>query len=204
MHQDKCPRARILSSSVAISSRAHNDAHRRYRRRSHREGAKALSEDSRQQHRERGWLERATGAELRVSGALKLAAIVLIVAVGLAHLRGALPHYRFAPYIGVGFVVNFVGVLVAAVGIYRDALWGWLLGVVVAGGALVLYVVSRSVGLPGFEVAVGRWFGPLATISLIVEVPFIVLFLLAVITRRGWTNHTSLWLRLSGTAPLPL
>ncbi len=144
-----------------------------------------MSEDSRTQHQERGWLKRAIEAELRVPRALKLAAILLIVAVGLAHLRGTLPHYRFAPYIGVGFVVNFVGALVAAVGIYRNALWGWLLGVVVAGGALVLYVVSRSVGLPGFEVAVGRWFGPLAIISLIVEVLFLALFLLAVITRRG-------------------
>jgi hypothetical protein len=144
-----------------------------------------LSEDSRRQHQERGWLKRVTEDELRVPRAVKVAAIVLIVAVGLAHLRGALPHYRFAPYIGVGFVVNFVGALVAAVGIYRDALWGWLLGIVVAGGALVLYVVSRSVGLPGYEVAVGRWFGPLAVISLLVEVPFLMSFLLAVITRRG-------------------
>jgi hypothetical protein len=77
----------------------------------------ALSEEPRRQQQERGWLERATEAELRGSDALKLAAIVLIVAVGLAHLRGALPHYRFAPYIGVGFVVNFVGALVAAAGI---------------------------------------------------------------------------------------
>ena len=144
-----------------------------------------MSDDSRRQHQERGWLKHVTEADLRVPRAVKVAAIVLIVAVGLAHLRGALPHYRFAPYIGVGFVVNFVGALVAAVGIYRDALWGWLLGVVVAGGALVLYAASRSVGLPGFEVAVGRWFGPLAIISFIVEALYLALFLLAVITRRG-------------------
>ena len=117
--------------------------------------------------------------------ALKLAAILLIVAVGLTHLIGAPPHYRVAPYIGVGFVVNFIGALVAAVGIYRDALWGWLLGALVAGGALVLYVVSRSIGLPGFEHAVGRWFGPLAIISFIVEALFLALFILVVSTRRG-------------------
>jgi hypothetical protein len=121
----------------------------------------------------------------KVPRMVKLAAILLIVAVGLVHLRGAPPHYNFAPYMGIAFVANFVGALVAAVGIYRDALWGWLLGVLIAGGALVMYVVSRSVGLPGFELSVGRWFGPLATIALIVEVPFLALFLLAVRTRRG-------------------
>ena len=113
------------------------------------------------------------------------AAILLIIAVGLVHLRGAPPHYRVAPYIGVGFVVNFIGALVAAVGIYRDALWGWLLGVLVAGGALVMYVVSRSVGLPGFEHAVGRWSGPLGVVSFVVEALFIAVFLLGLKARRG-------------------
>ncbi len=113
------------------------------------------------------------------------AAILLIIAVGLVHLRGAPPHYRVAPYIGVGFVANFIGALVAALGIYRNALWGWLLGALVAGGALVMYVVSRSVGLPGFEHAVGRWFGPLAIISFIVEALFLALFFVAVSTRRS-------------------
>jgi hypothetical protein len=54
---------------------------------------------------------------------LKVAGILLIVTVGLVHLRGAPPHYRFAPYLGVSFVANFIGALVAAVGLYRDALW---------------------------------------------------------------------------------
>ena len=122
---------------------------------------------------------------ITVPSALKLAAILLVVVVGLTHLIGAPPHYRVAPYIGVGFVVNFIGALVAAVGIYRDVLWGWLLGALVAGGALVMFVVSRSVGLPGFEHALGRWFGPLAIISFIVEALFVALFFLAVSTRRG-------------------
>jgi len=50
---------------------------------------------------------------------------------------------------------------------------------------LVLYVVSRSVGLPGYEHAVGRWFGPLAIISFIVEALFVALFFVAVSTRRA-------------------
>jgi hypothetical protein len=94
---------------------------------------------------------------MRIQRILKLAAIVLIIVVGLTHLIGAPQHYRVVPYIGVGFVANFIGAFVAAVGIHRDAMWGWLLGALVAGGALVMYVVSRSVGLPSFEHAVGRW-----------------------------------------------
>jgi hypothetical protein len=121
---------------------------------------------------------------LRVPGMLKLMAVLLIVAVGLTHLIGAPQHYRAAPYMGVLFVANFVGSLVSAGGIYRDALWGWLLGVLVAGGAIVAYIVSRSVGLPGFEHAVGRWFGPLGVVSLIVEALFMALFVVAVIIRR--------------------
>ena len=120
-----------------------------------------------------------------VHSTLNLAAILLIFAVGLTHLIGSPPHYRVAPYIGVGFVVNFIGALVAAVGIYRDALWGWLLGAIVAGGALVMYVVSRSIGLPGFEHAVGRWSGPLGVLSLVVEALFLAVFLLWLICRRG-------------------
>jgi hypothetical protein len=121
---------------------------------------------------------------MRIQRILKLAAIVLIVVVGLTHLIGAPQHYRVAPYIGVGFVANFIGALVAAVGIYRDAMWGWLIGALIAGGALVMYMVSRSVGLPGFEHAVGRWSGPLGILSLMVEALFITIFLLWLSARR--------------------
>jgi hypothetical protein len=59
---------------------------------------------------------------------LRLAGIALVVVVVLTHLIGAPQHYRVAPYIGIGFVANFIGALVAAIGIYRDAMWGWVLG----------------------------------------------------------------------------
>ena len=124
-------------------------------------------------------------ADFRTPRLLKLLALLLIVAVGLLHLRGALPHYRAAPYVGVLFVANFVGALASAWGIYRDALWGWLLGVLVAGGALVAYIVSRSIGMPGLEQSVGRWLGPLGVLSLVVEVPFVALFVLVIIPRRS-------------------
>src|SRR5215211_630318 len=127
---------------------------------------------------------------MRVQGMLKLAAIVLIVVVGLVHLVGAPPHYRWAPYLGVGFVVNLIGALIAAAGIYRDALWGWLLGALVAGGALVMYVVSRLVGLPGYQEHVGMWIGDsfgdrLGIPSLFVEAPLVVLSAIVVARHLG-------------------
>lgn len=51
----------------------------------------------------------------RVTRMAKLAAIMLIIAVGLVHLREAPPRYRFAPYIGIAFLANSVGELVAVV-----------------------------------------------------------------------------------------
>jgi hypothetical protein len=132
-----------------------------------------------------GLTKRGKTSNMRRQRILRLAAIVLIVVVGLTHLLGAPQHYRVAPYIGVGFVANLIGALVAAVGIYRNAIWGWLLGTLVAGGALVMYVISRSVGLPGFEHAVGRWSGPLGILSLVVEALFIAIFLLWLSARRG-------------------
>ena len=49
-----------------------------------------------------------------------------------------------------------------------------MLSLVVAGGALVMYMVSCPVDLPGFEMML---------VSLIVAALFIALFLLVVITR---------------------
>jgi uncharacterized RDD family membrane protein YckC len=46
-----------------------------------------------------------------------------------------------------------------------------------------MYIVSCLVDLPGFEQVIGRWFGPLMIVSLIVAALFIALFLLVVITR---------------------
>jgi hypothetical protein len=121
---------------------------------------------------------------VRVSAILKLIAILLIVAVALIHLDFAAPLLRFVLYIGVLFIANFVGSLVSAVGIYWDWLGGWVLGVLVAGGSFVGYVVSRLVGLPGFEMAVGAWLNPLGILSLVAEALFVALFVLAVIARR--------------------
>ena len=117
----------------------------------------------------------------KVPRAAKAAGLLLISVAGLIHLIAAPEHYEEATYIGVLFSANLFGALLAAVGIYRDELWGWWLGAAVAGGALLMFVLSRLIGLPGYEEHVGVWIGDsfedyLGIPSLIVEASFVVLF----------------------------
>jgi hypothetical protein len=77
---------------------------------------------------------------------LKVVAVVAIVATGLIHLWTARDSFGEATYKGLLFVANGVGAVVAAVGVYHDrADWGWLLGALVAGGAVLGYALSRTV-----------------------------------------------------------
>ena len=121
--------------------------------------------------------------------ALSSAGVLVIVACGLIHLIGAPEHLEEATYIGVLFVINATASLEAALGIYRNTLWGWLLGVFVAGGAFVMFTVSRLIGLPAYQEHIGMWVGDsladrLGIPSLIVEALFVALFFLMVLSRR--------------------
>jgi hypothetical protein len=104
------------------------------------------------------------------------AGITLIVVVGLIHLIDAPEDLEEGSYLGYLFLANFLGALVASVGIYRGNRWGWVLGLLVAGGAFVGYVISRTAGLPGLGVE-EEWLEPLGVLSLIVEALFVGVFL---------------------------
>jgi uncharacterized membrane protein len=107
--------------------------------------------------------------------AVQGAAIALILVTGAIHFVDAPSSFGDAPYKGLLFVANGIAAVVAAFGIYRGRLWGWGLGVLVAGGALLGYAISRTVGLPGLAPEI--WVSsPLAVLSLAVEAAFIVVF----------------------------
>ncbi len=102
-------------------------------------------------------------------------AIALIVVTGLIHFIGAPDNFSESAYKGILFLLNGVAALVAAVGIYRGSkTWGWGLGAAVAGGALVMYIVSRTLGLPGLGVD-DDWFEPIGLLSLFVEGAFVAI-----------------------------
>ena len=106
-----------------------------------------------------------------VPGKLAWAGASLIAAVGLIHLLEAPEELEEATYLGLLFLANFGGAVVAAIGIYRGHRWGWGLGALLAGGAFVGYVISRTLGLPGMPVE--EWLEPLGVISMLIEVLFV-------------------------------
>ena len=123
-----------------------------------------------------------TVSDTSVRGKLMWAGVSLIAVVGLIHLIEAPEYFEEATYVGALFLANFVGAAVAAIGIYRGHGWGWGLGAIVASGAFVGYVLSRTIGLPGLPV--DEWLEPLGVLSLLVEGLFVGLCLAMPIRRR--------------------
>lgn len=110
-------------------------------------------------------------------------AVAAVIVVGLIHFVDAPDNYAESTYKGILFVLNGLGALVAAYGMLRSQSWGWWLGLLVSGGALVMYIVSRTIGLPGLGVD-DAWFEPMGVLSLIVEASVVVLFLMHMLRRQ--------------------
>ncbi len=120
-------------------------------------------------------LSQVKRTSINVPSLLTGIAIALIVVTGLIHLIEAPDNMQEAAYKGIMFFLNGGAAFVAAVGIYRGSKsWGWGLGAVVAGGALVMYVISRTIGLPGLGVDT-EWLEPIGVLSLIVEGLFVAI-----------------------------
>ena len=98
------------------------------------------------------------------------AGVVLILAAGAIHAFEAPDHLEEQTYIGVLFVLNAIGALIAAIGIVRGSRSAWTLGVVVAAGAFVSFVLSRTTGLPSYHET--EW-EPLGILSLILEAGYL-------------------------------
>ncbi len=117
---------------------------------------------------------------------VKWSAIAAILCTGLIHIAEARDAFGDARYKGILFAANGIGALVAATGLFRNQrMVGWVLGLVVAGGAFVAYVASRTVGLPGLPAEPDAWLEPMGVASLVCEALFIALFLIATRTARS-------------------
>ena len=108
-----------------------------------------------------------------------------ILFVGGAHILICGEHFLVASYLGLAFVANFLGSLVVAASLFLGGrTWAWLLGDLVAGGALVGFMVSRTIGLPDAPEFVGQWSNIAGLLTLGFEGLFIALSLLA-LTPQG-------------------
>lgn len=114
------------------------------------------------------------GTRINISNGQRWLGLGLILATGLLHLVEAPEYFGEVKYIGVLFVASMLGAVVAAYGIWCDERWGWLLGLAVAGGSFVAYILSRTVGLPSFrEASWSEALEPMGVLSLIVEGVFV-------------------------------
>jgi hypothetical protein len=117
------------------------------------------------------------------SPTMKWLAIAAILGTGLVHVVEARDAFGDATYKGLLFIGNGVGALAAAIGIYRDQrARGWLLGLLVTGGAILAYVASRTIGLPGLPAEPDTWLEPMGVASLLCETLFVSLF---TVTRKA-------------------
>jgi hypothetical protein len=112
--------------------------------------------------------------------AVKWLAVAAILGTGAIHVVEARDSFAEARYKGLLFVANGLGAAVAALGLSRgEREWGWVLGLLIAGGAFLGYVASRTVGLPGLPAEPDAWLEPAGVASLVCEALFIVLFVVA-------------------------
>ena len=102
------------------------------------------------------------------------AGIGLILASGAIHAIGTQEMYGEMAYMGILFALSVFGAIAAAIGIWRGERWGWQMGTLVAGGSIIAYFITRTIGFPGFRENSWEEFSePIGVLSLVVEGMFV-------------------------------
>ena len=132
-------------------------------------------------------MESIDGYPRPVSTRGKALGIALIVIVGLLNFH--VPHFLLerspaagdTGYLEVVFLANLLGAVIAALAMWRNRRWGWLLGVMVVGLSFVLYLAQETIGLPGLP---GNWWEPSRIVALILEALFVLLARSQIVSSR--------------------
>jgi hypothetical protein len=139
-----------------------------------------------------GTASRTSSGGLQDLGKLGIAGMVLIALTGLIHLLVTPEYFEYAAYVGLLFLLNVAGSALSAYGISRGARWGWILGLVIAIGSFVGYIISRTVGLPGAPGILREPFTePPGLLSLVVEAAFAGVAAYVLTRRRRTTTASS-------------
>lgn len=112
---------------------------------------------------------------------------ISILFLGLVHLYVFPEIYHAAAWwIWWAFLTTFVGASLATVGIvWRGRTWGWLLGGAVSTMTFIGYIFSRTTGIPGYFDGIGKWAYAPGIFSLVVEILFLISFVLAVAVKTA-------------------
>lgn len=110
--------------------------------------------------------------------------LVLLGAAGLVasaaiHLADAPDTMEDGLYLGIGFAVQAVLSVIAAIMAVRGSRLGVVAGLLIAGGSLVAYTISRTIGLPGQGGEV--WLEPAGVVAIVSEALTVLTFGLALL-----------------------
>ncbi len=95
----------------------------------------------------------------------------LIAATGAIHLVLAPEYLGQQAYIGIGFILGGIAALLIGARLWRDRdQAAWTLGGLLAAGMAVGFVLSRTLGLPGFHESEWEASGVL---SMLLEIGFV-------------------------------
>lgn len=109
-------------------------------------------------------------------GIARAVGVVGISGIGLIHLLDAPGKYAETPYMFWMYIALILGCIAVAGELIRSgSRAAWAGGAALAGGALVGFVLTRSVGLPQAHGDIGNWTEPLGLASLWVEGCFVAL-----------------------------
>ncbi|MET9658347.1 hypothetical protein [Streptomyces sp. NPDC006510] len=113
---------------------------------------------------------RTTLMALRGTGA------ICALASAVLHLLLVPSHLTEMPYIGVLFLIGCVVLLAVAAGLalQQRPLGAWLIGAATSIGMIAGFLLSRTVGLPGYRET--DWEPPYGILCLIAEVAFVLAF----------------------------
>ncbi|MGW2109805.1 hypothetical protein [Streptomyces sp. NPDC001948] len=102
---------------------------------------------------------------------------ICALASAVLHLLLVPSHLTEMPYIGVLFLIGGVALLAVAAGLLgrQRPLGAWLIGAVISIGMIVGFLLSRTVGLPGYRET--GWEPPYGILCLLSEVVFVLAFL---------------------------
>ncbi|MGH3620336.1 MAG: hypothetical protein ACRDQ5_00900 [Sciscionella sp.] len=124
--------------------------------------------------------------------------IALLLGIAVIRLYLLIGTIVLPAYLSVYFALLAAAALLASVGMVlmrRPVLTrvGWALGSLLSAVSIVVYVVSRTAGLPGLPQLVQRWDYPLGTFAMALAVLFLTLHFsvltgmnVAVPQRRDW------------------